>query len=234
MKIAVMQPYLFPYIGYFQLMNRVDHFIFYDDVQFIHRGWINRNRILINNSAHLFTFSLKQEGAHLNISDQIFSPLFESEKKKFMKTLAYAYKKAPYFLETKDLIERILTVADNNVASFIMNSLISICRYLQVDHLTFSRSSDYEENNKLSGYERIIDLCHRAGGTHYINSIGGQHLYSKSVFADKGIQLNFLQTNPISYRQYNVEFVPALSIIDVLMFNSKEHVRGLLQECELV
>jgi len=227
MKIAIMQPYLFPYIGYFQLMNSVDCFVIYDDVQYIKRGWINRNNILLNNNAHLFSFSVNQDSQQTNINQRKYSPQMPAEVAKFFITLEHSYKRAPFYDNTIKLLRNVFHSVDMNVAGFNGRQLKIIANYLGMD-TKFRFSSEIDMASELKGKERIVEICRRLRADQYINAIGGQGLYSKDHFQKAGITLSFLQTENISYKQFDNSFVSYLSIIDVLMFNSKEDIVKLL------
>lgn len=233
MKIAIMQPYLFPYIGYFQLINAVDYFIIYDDVQYIKGGWINRNRILLNNKAHLFSFSVKQDSLQLNINERMYSSKIFTEINKFIKTLQIGYKRVPNCNEVIDLVIKIFDTTNYNVASFNANQLKEIANYIGIK-TKFLFSSELGLFNQLKAEDRIINICMKLGAKQYINPIGGQDLYSKAHFLGEGIVLNFLETGHVVYKQLDDVFIPSLSIIDVLMFNSKEKVAKILNEYELI
>lgn len=232
MKLAIMQPYLFPYFGYFQLISIVDKFIIYDDVQYIKGGWINRNRILLNTQAHLFTFSVKNDSAFLNINQRYFTNKFDKEKQKFLKIVYSAYSKAPFYLNIRKLLERILFTEELNISNMITQSLMLICNYLDIG-TQFYISSEINKDNTLKGEERVISINKCLGSKHYINSVGGKTLYSKDVFKENGIKLSFIKPKLVEYKQFENQFVPWLSIIDVLMFNSVEKIREMLQEYEL-
>ena len=228
-----MQPYLFPYLGYFQLINTADKFIIHDDVQYIKGGWINRNKILLNKQAYLFTFSIKKDSSFLNINQRFFTNNFDQERKKFLNVIDSAYRKAPFYLNTKKLLECILSTDDINISSMIIKSLILICNYLDIG-TEFCISSEIDKDNTLKGEERVISLNKCLNSKHYINSIGGETLYSKDVFKKNDIRLSFLKPKLFEYNQFEHQFVPWLSIIDILMFNSIETIQKMLQEYELI
>jgi len=231
MRIAIMQPYVFPYIGYIQLVNLVDKFILFDDVNFINRGWINRNNILLNGQAHLFTIPLRNSSQNQLINQTEVGDT--GWKNKFFKTLEQAYKQAPYFDEVFALVQDVFenkVVYINQLASL---SLTKICKYLRIE-TTFFESSSLSGNKGLKAQERIIDICLEMRADQYINPIGGTKLYSKDDFASKGIALNFLEVTAYSYPQFSNKFVPDLSIIDVLMFNSVDETRELLNKYILI
>lgn len=229
MKLGIMQPYFMPYIGYFQLMKAVDKYVIYDDVNYIKRGWINRNNILENGEKKLFTISLHKASQNKLINEIEI----EDDFQKFLKTIQMNYRKAPYYSEIISLIERIVSFPDKNLARFLTNSFREILSYLSID-TELLVSSRLQKDCSLKGSDKILHICKLLGADTYYNAIGGQELYDKEEFAKNGIQLHFLQTAPISYPQFNQEFVPYLSIIDVLMFNSPEKVNKLLDEYTLI
>lgn len=233
MKLAIMQPYLFPYIGYFQLMNAVEKFVIHDDVQYIKGGWINRNRIQVNNKDHLFTFSLKKDSSLKNINSRLFSDHFIKEQANFLKIIQNTYKKAPYFCDTYSLISNIFKDKELNISKFITNSLRLICDYLNIN-TSFYISSELKKNNKLKSQERVINICETLKADIYINLIGGKALYSKEIFSKHNISLFFLKPKDIKYGITKKQFIPNLSIIDILMFSSVKEIKKMLEQYELI
>ncbi len=232
MKIAIMQPYLFPYIGYFQLINAVDKFVIHDDVQYIKGGWINRNRILVDSKEYMFTFSLKKASSFELIKNRQFSST-KDDKEKLLRIIEYAYGKSPFYNDAIAVIKDSLSINTDNVATFIYNTIRKICEYLNI-HTEIILSSSIKKDETLKGQKRVLHLCKQLGAVQYINPIGGTSLYMKDEFHEQAVTLNFLETNPIVYKQFNSEFVASLSIIDVIMFNSKVKVRELLTEYNLI
>lgn len=232
MKVAIMQPYFMPYIGYIQLLKAVDTFVVYDDVSYIKKGWINRNNILINGESFLFTIPLNEASQNKNIN-QIYIDEQANWKINFLKTITQSYKNAPYFQEVFSLIEEIIYQEEHNLAKNIKYSLDKICTYLSIQtKILFS--SDIDKNNDLKGQDKIIEICKKLQATNYINAIGGKELYNKEAFLNNDIELNFIRTNPIIYKQFKNDFIPWLSIIDVMMFNSVEQINGFLNQYELL
>jgi hypothetical protein len=227
-----MQPYLFPYIGYFQLMKAVEKFVVYDDVSFINRGWINRNNLLINGKASLFTVPLTGASQNRLIKD---IPLAEDAKwpEKLMKTIEVNYRRAPFFGPVQQLLTGILAQRGVYINELIVASLKAINAYLGIG-TTLVESSVVYGNDHLKAQDRILDICRQEGCTTYVNPIGGTALYDKDRFGAAGIALKFIKSKPIAYRQFSGPFVPWLSIIDVLMFNPAEEVNHLLNEYELL
>lgn len=233
MKIGIMQPYLFPYIGYFQLINCVDKFVVHDDVQFIKGGWINRNRILMGSRDYMFTFSIKSASAYDKINQREFSNSVEGDKKKFLRNIEYAYSKAPFYKEVFEVVESSINSKIGNVSNAIIQSITYICKYLEIN-TEFIISSNINKDESLKGEQRVINICKKLNATQYINPIGGIELYSKEEFNKHGIVLNFLKTNKINYKQFNNKFVQNLSIIDIMMFKPKDEIKTLLEEYQLI
>lgn len=229
MKLAIMQPYIFPYIGYFQLLNAVDTFVIYDDVNFINKGWINRNRILLNEKDFMFNIILK--GASQN--KKINEIEVDSYNPKLISTIDHAYRKAPHFKVVFPMLTSILLFKESNLAKYLINSLRTTIAYLGID-VSILVSSEIEKNSLLKGEDRIINICKQLKATNYINAIGGQGLYSKEKLVSNDLILSFVKTNPITYPQFKNRFVPWLSIIDVMMFNSPVEISKMLISYELV
>ena len=233
-KIAIMQPYLFPYIGYWQLMNTVDIFVSYDDVNYIKKGWINRNNILMGKQAHLLTLSLEKASQNKRINEiNICHDI--NTKEIFLKAIEVSYKKAPFFNTVFPLIQDIMLNKECNIAKFIFYSFQKITQYLDIK-TQLMISSDIQKNNNLKGDDKIVHICELLSGTHYINPIGGMDIYHPEKFSAKNIELSFIKSKleEIRYKQYGNDFISGLSIIDIMMFNSQEDVKKLLNLFSLV
>lgn len=232
MKIAIMQPYFFPYIGYFQLINAADKFVVYDDVTFIKQGWINRNNILLNGKSFLFTIPLKDASSYKAIRETETSDNGKW-KSKLLKTFEQAYGKAPNYDKVVSLIRDVLSGEEKTIAAMALESIKAVCAYVGIDTPIVETSSLYF-NNHLQSRARVIDICKRENATEYLNPIGGVELYSKEEFERENLKLGFVKSKPSSYKQFNDEFVPWLSTIDVLMFNSPDEIRDLLGQYEIL
>lgn len=229
-----MQPYVFPYIGYFQLIKSVDVFVFYDDVNYIKQGWINRNKILVSGKELLYTIPLKDASSFNTIREtEVNVHLFVKWRAKFLRTLEQSYKKAPYFEEVYKLIVNILDNDFTLIADLANESIIKISAYLGIITKFLCSSSDYPDTKSLDRESRLIEIIKRNNAVCYINPIGGQELYTKEFFLKKGIELSFIKSKQINYKQFNNEFIPWLSIVDVMMFNSPEEVNSMLDQYEL-
>lgn len=229
MKLAIMQPYLFPYLGYFQLIHAVDAFVVYDDVNYIKGGWINRNYILSQGNKLLITLPL--QGASPNRLIKQIEVSGRAEK--MLKTLRQCYGKAPQFQRVFPLLENILIQPEKNLARFLDYGLRQICDYLCL-HPRWHISSMLNKENRQRGPDKVMSICAELGATHYINAAGGRGLYDPEKFARMGVRLSFIQSRHISYKQLGRTFVPNLSIIDVLMFEDRDQCCRLLEEYDLV
>lgn len=229
MTLAIMQPYLFPYIGYWQLINAVDTFVIYDDVNFIKQGYINKNNFLVNTKAQAFTLQLLGASSNKLISEIYVG----NNNKKILKTIKQNYIKAPQFNRIYPIIEDILNQNEQNLAKFIGYSLSKISNFLEIN-TKIIYSSDVGKDCSLKAQYKVIDICRNLNAKNYINAIGGQELYSKEVFAKFNIELNFLDTNLPEYKQFENEFVPYLSIIDIMMFNNIEVISAFLEDYKLI
>lgn len=225
MKLAIMQPYIFPYIGYFQLIHAVDKFVFYDDVNYIKQGWVNRNRILMNGTDFTFSVPLLKQSSFVKIGDTLINHAqYPIWRKKFLKTLIQAYKKAPFFESVYLMVESVLDQESESIATMAKNSILRTCRYLDL-HCEWENSSSIYNNDHLKGQDRVLDICKVENARIYINPTGGRSIYSNEDFEVNNLELYFLQTGSVEYSQFKDPFVPSLSIIDVLMFNPPFKIR---------
>lgn len=216
MKLAIMQPYFMPYIGYFQLIAAVDTFIVYDNIKYTKKGWINRNRMLQNGKDVMFSLPLKKDSDSLDVVQRALAADFDRDK--LLNQFKGAYRRAPYFEQTFQLVEKIVRYEEANLFRYLLNSISSTCDYLGIK-TEILVSSDIGIDHDLKGQDKILALCVATGASAYINAIGGMELYSKETFCEKGVEFNFIKSKPFEYAQFGAKFVPWLSIIDVMMFN---------------
>lgn len=231
MTLAIMQPYLFPYLGYFQLIRAVDRFVVYDDVAFINRGWINRNKILVGGQENLFTVPLR-DASQNRLIHEIEVEGNPKWREKLLRTIEQSYKKAPHFAPVFALVSEVLRGPETRIGDLATSSLRRVSAYLDLE-TEFVESSRGYGNEHLRAQDRILDICQREGADHYINTSSGEALYDRAEFARNGIRLTFIRSKAVEYPQFGGEFVPWLSILDVLFFNSPEQVRNLLDAYEL-
>lgn len=236
MKLGIMQPYFFPYIGYWQLMNAVDQYVVYDDVNYKKGSWVNRNRILMPK---------KPEGwGYINLNLDHASPykkfneinvLQEQQyRDTFFSILWDTYRKAPYYSQVISLLKKIMTQEEVTLSKFLKYSFEVINSYLGIE-TKLILSSDIPKNNELRLEKKVIEICKILGADQYYSAMGGWDLYSKEEFAQQGIEFIFLKAkDTIQYPQFSSNFIPNLSIIDVMMFNDVLAIRKMLLEYELL
>jgi len=231
-RLAIMQPYFLPYLGYFQLINSVDHFVIADNLNFIRDHWVNRNRILLKGKDHLFTLKIAHPSSNraFNETEVLDEP---HNRAKLIKLFRSEYAKAPYFNIAMPFIERLVNNDEKNLSKYIEFSLRALSKYVGI-RTNIGLLSDTYRNAALKGQAKAIDMIRAYGADEFINPIGGRMLYDKTVFARNNIKLSFLKTREISYKQFYNDFVPDLSIIDVMMFNPAEKIRSMLDEYDLV
>ncbi len=225
-----MQPYLFPYLGYVQLMQAADVFVVYDNAQFMKGGWINRNRILAANGPQTFTLQLSGASANKLINQIDIG----SNGPKILRTIEQTYAKAPHAAETLAFVERCFAFSDSNLAAFIANSLAELANLLDVT-TQFRMASSLAFDNEKPAQEKVLSMCAALGATHYINAEGGRELYSHAPFNEAGIDLKFLVHTPTEYsqRRRGAAFEPRLSVIDALMNIGPTGIQGLLDDFTL-
>jgi hypothetical protein len=232
-NVAIMQPYFLPYIGYWQLINAVDKFVVYDNIEYSKKGWINRNRFLQNGKDELFTIPLKKDSDYLYIRDRYLSDNIEAEQKKILRRFENAYRKAPYYEEGIVLLKNCLLFDEMKLFQYIFNSIKTVCAYLDIK-TKLVVSSELEMDHSLRKEQRVIATCKALEATDYINPIGGIDLYNKQGFIKQDLNLYFQQVKPYSYTQFDNEFVPHLSIVDVVMFNNKAELNFIINGMELI
>lgn len=232
MKLAIMQPYFLPYIGYFQLIAAVDKFVVYDDVNFINKGWINRNQMMVNGQKYMFTIPLSNASQNKLIKEVALSPE-NNWKSKLLKTIEQAYKKAPHYNHVMPLIEEIIMDNSENIAKYNFFQLTKICDYLKIGTILIPSSEVYN-NKHLKGQERILDICLKEGAQTYINPIGGMEIYDNTYFEKNEVDLFFIRSLPIEYTQFKFEFIPWMSVLDVMMHNTIETIQHYLKHYTLI
>lgn len=229
MRIAIMQPYFLPYIGYFQLINAVDTFVVYDNIQYTKKGWINRNRFLRNHADAVFSVPLKKDSDFLNVDQRSVAESFDATK--LLNQLRAAYQKAPHFAQTMPVIETIIRHTETNLFRYVRQSILAVCEHLNINNRIVN-SSTINIDHSLQGQDKVIAICKALGASVYVNPIGGTSLYSTAAFAERGMELRFLKSLPFEYPQFGKPFVPWLSIVDVMMFMNRDDIGTTLGEAE--
>ncbi|MCA9139312.1 MAG: WbqC family protein [Planctomycetales bacterium] len=225
-RIAIMQPYFFPYIGYFHLLQAADTLVLYDNIQYTKKGWINRNRYLHDAADTVFSIPLRKASDYLCIDQREISVDFD--RRKLLNRIRSAYQKAPHFASTFELFTHSVECSEPNLFRFIKHSLL-----LLRDHLGITTdivdSSSIEVDHSARGQDRVLAICGALKASMYINAAGGTALYDQEAFETRGIELRFIQSENRTYQQFNHSFVPWLSILDVMMFNSLAAVQDFVQ-----
>ncbi|MDP1571632.1 MAG: WbqC family protein [Vicinamibacterales bacterium] len=231
MTLGIMQPYFLPYLGYWQLLARVDAFVVYDNIQYTKKGWINRNRYLRDGEPAWFTVPLKKASDYLDVREREVAPDFD--RAKLLRALASSYRTAPQFDAVFPLVERVVRAPKAHLFDYVHHSLIETAAFLGVA-TPIVVSSTVAIDHTLAAERRVLALCEAIGAEAYLNPVGGQALYSAAAFAARGVRLQFLRPQLREYPQCGRPFVPGLSILDVLMFNSRDTVREMLKECDVL
>ena len=230
-KVAIMQPYFLPYVGYFHLINSVDEFVIYDNIQYTKKGWINRN--LVGGEGKLLTLPLKKDSDYLNVVDRKLCDSWDNEKIKLLSQIKSAYSKAPYYKKSFPVLKACLESPSENLFEFIFNSLKLLTSYLRIG-TKITISSSINIDHSLKSQDKVIAICKSLEADTYINAIGGQELYNKEDFSSHNLNLNFVKSPQLEYKQYENEFIPWLSIADVIMFNKRTNITDYLNNYTLI
>lgn len=225
MIVAANQPYLFPYLGYFQLIAGADLFVAYDSMQYVSRSWINRNRLLIQGKDRLITSPVEKANRFSPINQRFYVDKFLQP---WMNTLKFNYARAPHFHAVMKLMETLANIPTRNVAEFNIMSIKAICQYIgvQTPLVKLSEMLKFETEDKC---EKTIAVVNSCGGDTYINLPGGRTLYDQEYFNNHNIKLLFLNPALTTYSQHGVQdFHSALSILDVMMNCSTTEIRRMI------
>ena len=252
---AIMQPYFFPYLGYFQLVGAVDKFFPYDNFKYSTGGWVNRNRILGPDHCPLMLSVPIRGGKTTQVIRDVQIDNWAYRRKKMLRSIDHSYRRAPYFRETRGLIEDVLFGVTDQLGQLNVDCIVKVTDFLKIETELFTDSAPFQgmedrlaaqpddgpppaQASQMEGaprrVSRVVEICRELGADTYVNALGGQELYSKEVFADFGLDLHFIRTRPNQYRQGPGAFVADLSIIDVLMHNGRDRTRRLLRDYDLV
>ena len=256
MKLAVMQPYFLPYIGYFQGIYAVDKYILYPNLTFIKDGWMNRNRILVKNGpVSIISVPLVNKSSNFMINE-IRIDNTQPWSQKMLKTFFLNYKGSAYFDEFYPFLSELLNQRFDFLSELNAHLIVAIAEYigikteieynnfekyidlekqlLMVDQGDYSAFQFMEKTRPVKKVARVLELVKRENASDFINAIGGQSLYSKEEFSNYNVNLNFIQTAEFSYPQFKSDFNPHLSIVDVLMHNGKDNTLELIKKYSLV
>jgi len=233
MKIAIMQPYLFPYIGYFSLIKNTDYFVFFDTPQYIRKGWINRNRILsTNGDVTYFTVPIQKADRNTPINKSVISYNYDW-KVKILGQLNI-YKKAPNYDKVINLVNNVFNTDTMLISDLAIKSIVKTCEYLDIDikYDIFSKMNlalpEVKEPDEWALY-----ITKELGYNTYINPPGGMSFFNREKYQINDVDLQFLVQEIIPYRQNREVFIPALSMIDVMMFCSCNEINEMLCEYKI-
>jgi hypothetical protein len=233
MKIAIMQPYFFPYLGYFQLINAVDQWIAFDNIQFIDKGWINRNRILHPNHSkewQFITIPLSKRGQFDKICDISIKSDIDWKSEILGKLTVYKNFKAPYYNEVVGLVEKVFETKEENLSKFIVRSLRLICDYLDIK-TKIQIQSEMSLDLPITKHpgQWALNISEKLGASEYINPMGGYNIFDEKEFMKKKIKLTFLKPNLSHYKQsWFKDFKAGLSILDLLMFIDVDYLSDMI------
>jgi len=226
-----MQPYFFPYIGYFQLMNYADVWVVFDDIQFIDKGWINRNRILhpdVGKEWQFITIPLKGRKQFSNIT-QIDVNDDEKWREKIRGQLGHYKKKVPFYFETMDFVNSCLNIKESNLSNYVSSVLIETSKYLGINtNITIQSQMKLDLGEIEHSGQWALKISKSIGAKEYINPESGSSLFNKKEFESLGIELSFFKPEIEVYSQKREKFIPGLSIIDVLMWNGVEVTKQMI------
>jgi len=230
MKLGIMQPYLFPYLGYFDLINYTDKWIVFDDVQYIRHGWINRNRVLHPVDGWTYIIAPVNHTRKMHIRDVTIAQ-DQTWKKRIVGQLQTYKKKAPYYEQVMDLIEDCLAFDNAHISHFNVFALRNVCAYLGIpfDYTIFSEMNLNLENIEGPG-DWALRIAQAMGADEYANPPGGETLFDKESFSASNIKLTIRNLPPLIYDCPGYRFIPNLSIVDVLMWNAAETVKNYLDQ----
>ncbi|MBO6496913.1 MAG: WbqC family protein [Roseivirga sp.] len=232
MVIGIMQPYFCPYLGYFQLINKVDQFVIYDNIEYSRRGWFSRNRIAINDRANLFSIPLKRDSDYLHVNDRFLSDSSSKSIAKILRRIENSYRHADYYSEIFPVVKSVFNCQNTNLFDYIQHSVVVWKNLLNIN-TPLIRSSELEIDHSLKAQNKVIAICKHLNASTYINPIGGTPLYDRKHFSEHGLNIKFLEMNPLKYNQQNERFISSLSVIDVLMHNGIDKTIELLSEYKL-
>ena len=219
--VAMMQPYLFPYLGYFQLIQAADEFVLGDNLQFSKQGWINRNRVIIGGNEKLVVFPLRHDSHRCRINERVFADVFAEHAKAVLVQIRLSYRGAVSFHTAYPLIESLVLFEETNLARYAENAIRRLCEYLSIS-TPIHVSSELKLDVATDKQDRVVKGLKRLRGDVYINPIGGMALYDAHYFRQHGAEIWFHRFGDVRYNQRRPQFIPCLSIIDVLMHNSRD------------
>ena len=230
-KVGIMQPYLFPYLGYFQLIQATDKWVVFDDIQFSKKSWVNRNRILHPEESkewQFFTLPLSKYSLGTNINELRINSKIKW-KEQFFGKLTHYKNKAPFYNETIAFLQATLSFETESVSDFIAHCLNETCNYLSIPYspIIFS-SMSMSKNNIYDSGDWALQISKYLGASEYINPVAGEKIFNVNKFNDHKIKLTLLTSDLKNYSQKRKDFCSSLSIIDIMMWNNLADIKHML------
>lgn len=233
--ICIIQPYIFPYLPYYQLVAAVNECWILDDVQFIRKGgWMNRNYILVGGRKHLFTLPVSAGRLNDLILEKTLPHDFARSLTTVTTTIRQAYTKAPHGNCVFHMFDKLICQSWTRFIDFSMAALRLSCGSLGIQ-TPFHMTSSLGLSRTLKGSERILAVCERTAAGHYVNPIGGMALYDPGMFLQVGVRLSFLRGECLPYPQSGtVDFTSGLSILDMMANLGTVGITGQLENFKLI
>ncbi|ULC60556.1 WbqC family protein [Flaviramulus sp. BrNp1-15] len=231
MKLGIMQPYFFPYLGYFSLIDATDFWVVFDEVQFIRHGWVERNRVQNSDGGWQYIKVPLVKAPRQNLIKDTFIRFNENWESKILAQLTCYKKKAPYYNQVINLLEKIFEKKNKDITSLNILVLKKVCEYIgmEFNYDVFSQTEmDFSSTIKKPG-DWALQISKYYEASTYVNPYGGIDIFDRENFQKEGIGIKFLKNNLDIYNQRNKKFEPGLSIIDVLMFNSPKETKKLIE-----
>ena len=234
-RLGIMQPYFMPYLGYFALIKHTDAFVFFDTPQYIKRGWVNRNRIIHQQeNFNYINIPLKKAPQETAIKDMLIDDSQDWKKKIFAQLEIYK-KKSPYYEDVINLLHETLDKEYKTIGEINIAATIAVCKYLGIDKPFYIYSEmDLNIPQVNAPDEWALYITKAMGYKTYINPPGGMTFFNYAKYEKENIELKFLKINLTPYVQKRGYFEPGLSIVDVMMFNSKEKIMEMLDDITLI
>ncbi|MFT5635030.1 MAG: hypothetical protein ACI89T_000461 [Cognaticolwellia sp.] len=231
-----MQPYIFPYLGYYQLIHHTDKWVVFDDIQFSSKSWVNRNRILHpeqNKAWQYFTIPIKKHSLSTKINELDINYQL-AWKEQILGKLSHYKNRAPFYRQTINLINEVFDTSPCKLNNLLVNALKITCNYLDIDfnYQLFSELN-FDESVISSPGDWALHISKKLNASEYINPPGGYSIFSEQSFLNKNIKLSFLTSDLPDYNQNRKPSIPALSIIDVMMWNSVTDIKNMLKQYKL-
>lgn len=231
-----MQPYFFPYPGYFSLIKATNKWIVFDTPQYANYSWMNRNRIINCNDDNWMYFIVPLKKRPLRTS--INSIVIQNEvnwKEKIISQLGYYKKHAPYYNHVVEFLRETLTSEFVKLSDLNIHTLKATCKYIGID---FNYEIYSEMNLQIEDIhapdEWGLNICKAMGVSKFINPERGQNFIDRQKYLNEKVDIKFLEYRYPDYDQKMEEFIPGLSIIDAMMFNSPKELKVILEDYKLV